>query len=96
MSQKIVITNLRIPQEMWLEVKTTAASLGLSANEYIKELIDTTGRNQFFAYHKQMPMHKPKRKSIYGSLWKLLNKPYNRKPMGASSDDKIIYGVDDE
>ena len=95
MREKIIVTNLRIPENLWLQVKTNAYSLGLSANEYIKELIHESTRKEFFAYKEKKTTHRSKKVRLYEPLWRLLEKPYKRKPMGASEDDKIIYGIED-
>ena len=42
MKQEIVVTNLRIPKQQWIEIKVRSAELGISANEYIKKILTAT------------------------------------------------------
>ena len=82
---------------MWAQAKSTAASMGMSFNEYIQYLVDDSTRKTFFGY-KEKPLktkRKPK-KSFYQAMWELANKKYVPKPMGANEDDKIIYGIEDD
>ena len=95
MKQKMVVTNLRIPQENWLQVKAEAAQYGISVNDYIQRLIDEKSRKTFFAYKEKGVKRQAKKRRLYQPLWDIIDKPYNRKPMGASEDDKIIYGIED-
>ncbi len=87
-----IVTNLRIPEDDWMRVKAAAANLGISANEYIKSLVDDSMRREFFAYTEK-PSTPRKKTRFYESLWRVIEKPYKRKPMEASEEDKAIYGV---
>lgn len=88
----MTVTNLRMPEENWIKVKTSAANLGISANEYIITLIDDSMRRQFFAYTEK-PSTSRKKTRFYEPLWRIIEKPSKRKPMGASKEDKIIYDI---
>ena len=97
MKQKMVVTNLRIPQENWLQVKATAAAEGKSVNEYINTLIVDSSRQTFFGFPKvYKPIKKSKKRDPYSALLELATKPYTPHPLEASEDDKAIYGIDDE
>lgn len=89
---KTAVTNLRMPEEDWMKVKAAAANLGISANEYIKTIIDDATRREFFAY-KDNPPAPRKGTRFYESLWQIIEKPSKSTPMGASEEDKAIYGV---
>lgn len=98
MKQKIIVTNLRIPEPMWMQIKATAAGFGMSFNEYIQYLVNDSTRKTFFGYKEGKAFPKKRRtlkKSGYDLLLELARMPYERKPMGASEDDKIIYGIED-
>lgn len=95
MKQKIIVTNLRIPEQNYLAVKAMAAEAGMSLNEYLNELTDISAKNKFFGVKEGGIHKKSKPKTIYEALWKIANKSYTRKPMGANENDKIIYEIDD-
>lgn len=82
MSKKIV-TNLRIDQEDWLQVKAMAGELGLSINEYLNYLVRSLSLKRELLEEMEAP------------IWRLgeLAKRFKSEPMGElSDDDKIIYG----
>lgn len=89
MARKIV-TNLRIDENDWLQVKTVAAELGMSVNEYINYLIQNTVSKAQFGYPKRTRIQ---RKSIYDLLPALLKNKHKKESFELSEDDKIIYGV---
>lgn len=84
MSKKIV-TNLRIDQNDWLQIKAEAGELGMSVNEYVNYLLrDLSARRNL----------NPKKESAL--FWRLgqLSKKFEPQPLGElSDDDKIIYGL---
>lgn len=83
MNNKMVITNLRINKNDWLQLKTMAAELGMSANEYINFLIEDFSKKRTF----------PSKIKSSSSFWDLSRfSKIIDKPMGMSKDDKIIYG----
>ena len=81
-----------MPEEDWLKVKAVAATLGISANEYIKSLVDDSMRREFFAYTEK-PSTPHKKTRFYEPLWRIIEAPSKRKPMETSEEDKTIYGV---
>lgn len=89
MKQKIVVSNLRTPQEDWIQVKIRAAELNMSVNEYLQWLV----QKDIMKAQLESPKKKTTRKSIYKLLFELANKKYKRKPMGASEEDKAIYDI---
>lgn len=84
MAHKIV-TNLRIDENDWLQVKTVAAEFGMSVNEYINYLIrDLSTKLELTIPSKNPPLLKLSE----------ISKKIKPKPMGElSDDDKIIYGL---
>lgn len=96
MKHKMIVTNLRIPEQNYLAVKAMAAESGMSLNEYLNELADISAKKKFFGIKVGGIQKKSKSKTIYEALWNIANKPYSKKPMGANEDDKIIYGINDE
>ncbi|MBU0569323.1 hypothetical protein KKB40_00900 [Patescibacteria group bacterium] len=87
MNQKIVVTNLRIPEDEWLQVKVMAAELGISANEYVSRMIKIS------SVKRQLVQESKSKDSPYFPLCELINKPYKRKPMSMSKEDKAIYDL---
>lgn len=83
MSKKIT-TNLRIDENDWLQIKSMAAELGMSVNEYINYLVRSLSLNRELLD-----------KIDEAPIWRLgdLAKRFKSEPMGElSEDDKIIYG----
>lgn len=84
MNGQTVTTNLRMDSTDWLQVKTMAAELGMSTNQYINYLIKD------LAVKRQMAVNPSKNDTIW-NLSKLAS--IVNKPLGAlSKEDNIIYG----
>lgn len=80
---KKIVTNLRIDEQDWLQVKVMAAELGMSVNEYINYLItDLSIKRELIDDFDKAP------------IWQLseLHKKVKLAPMGLSEEDEIIYG----
>ena len=88
---KKIVTNLRIDENDWLQVKTLAAELGMSFNEYTNYSLQNTISKAQFGYPKKSVIKK--RKSIYDLLPTLLKGKHPQKEFELSEDDKIIYGI---
>lgn len=89
MNDPIVVTNLRIPKSDLLQVRIRAAELGISANEYIKRLIQNESIHTLL-----VPAHDKRTDPIWHlpkSVMQLKNK---EQPYELSEDDKIIYGIE--
>ena len=94
MKQKIVVSNIRIPESDWLQVKTAASDSGMSINEYFKYLAKESIKIKFLGIKESAKKRtKVSKKDFYSAMLDFANTPYKRKPMGASGDDKIIYGI---
>lgn len=87
MKYPMIVTNIRMAQPDYLQLKTTAAELGMSVNEYITKAgkIVSTYRSLFGLSNK--------RQNPYAAMWKTINKKVPRKPMGWSKEDEAIYSV---
>lgn len=85
MAHKIV-TNLRIDENDWLQLKSEAGEIGMSVNEYVNFLLrDLSIRRSL----------NPKKEDAL--FWRLgeLSRKFKPEPLGElSEDDKIIYGID--
>lgn len=79
----MIVTNLRIPEDEWLQIRAAAAELGMSANEYINQLIQKT------AIKNELAENRPGKKH---PIWDLPKAYVKGKGMGMSEDDEIIYG----
>ena len=91
MKQKIVVSNVRFPYEDWIIVKSGAAHMGMSINEYFQYLSNAETIKQMTGTKK-----KASKNTGYESLDELLKfaKTHKGKPMGANEDDKIIYDIE--
>lgn len=86
---KKIVTNLRIDENDWLQVKAMAAELGMSVNEYINFLIRDLSTKLELTKFEIKP---PKKGSPLLKLSEI-SKKFKPEPMGElSEDDKIIYG----
>lgn len=82
MNKKIIVTNLRVGENDWNQLKAVAAERGMSANEYINYLMKNVVSEPF------APSRKTGR-----SVWTLpdLSKRAQRGKYDLSEDDKLIY-----
>lgn len=89
---KKIVTNLRIDENDWIQVKTLASELGLSVNEYISNLLQNTVSKAQFGFPKKL---KTEKKSFYDLLSSMekSSKDSKTEKLELSDDDKIIYGV---
>ncbi|MBI2028837.1 hypothetical protein HYT02_00260 [Candidatus Gottesmanbacteria bacterium] len=88
MKQEMVVSNIRIPKNDWLQVKAVAGELGMSVNQYINYIIE-----RFTIINELSKESTAKRKSP--SIWDLpkTSKQIKTKPLGLSREDKEIYGL---
>ena len=93
MAQKIITTNLRVPEEDWSTFKDLVASEKLSANEGLNLIIQSFNLQTMLGVKEPKIRLGKKRKTVFQALKELSKKPYKRKPMGASKEDKIIYDI---
>lgn len=95
MKNNIVVTNLRIPKNVWLQAKSFASELGMSMNQYLNWILHKDMTRAHFEKDEGAKKAKRKtksKKSIYDALSELAETKFTHKPMGASEEDKIIYG----
>lgn len=95
MKNKIIVTNLRIPENVWLQAKSFASELGMSMNEYLNWILHKDMTRAHFGKNKSTIKAKNKvksKKSIYDAFLELAATKFTYKPMGRSNEDKIIYG----
>ena len=83
---QMVVTNLRMEQPDWLQIKAMAGELGMSVNKYINYLIAKVTTREELGVIKDT-----KKASIWEELPKIALKSKGR-PMGLNKDDEIIYG----
>lgn len=85
---KKIVTNLRIDENLWLQIKSMAAGVGLSVNEYIIRVVQEQSTKIELALDKEGPKLKTR------SIWDLAKlAKIKDKPMGLSEEDEIIYGI---
>lgn len=93
MKKQMVVTNLRIEKNAWRQVKSLAGELGMSVNEYLNSLVwENVGFRQLNG-SQTIRAKTGKKEEKFWEIYKIA-KMIN-KPMGASPEDKIIYGVRD-
>lgn len=90
MNGKMIVTNVRMPREDWLQTKAAAAEAGMSLNEYINYIID-----RYSTFKTVPPVQKKKSLPKRLSIWDLpkIVKNTKGKPMGWSAEDEAIYSV---
>lgn len=91
MKQKIVVSNVRFPYEDWMIVRSSAASMGMSINEYFQYLSNVDQIKRMTGTKKITAKAKG-----YQALRDLIEfaKTHKGKPKGANEDDKIIYDIE--
>lgn len=92
----MVTTNLRVPADEWHEFKNFASELDVSTNHLINQVIKKINvQKSFVSDLVKVPVkHFRKKTKNHDPIWdlaKLAKMP--NKPMGASKEDKIIYGI---
>ena len=92
MKQKIVVSNVRFPYADWMMVKSGAASMDMSINEYFQYLSNRETIRQITG--TKQPLPHSSREKAYEAMLKFANRKIKGKPMGANEDDKIIYGIE--
>src|SRR3989338_211671 len=89
MKQEIVVTNLRIPKQQWIEIKVRSAELGISANEYIKKILTaTTNLESISDTIKKVTKKSKKKVSFYDAMIMLSKIPQGKQKFDLSKDDK--------
>lgn len=83
--KSVVTTNLRLPYNEWLTIKTVAAEAGMSVNEFIR--VTMRGMSNVRSFTSSWL--KPKKGLSLWDLPKLASG--ENKPLGISSEDKLIY-----
>lgn len=91
MLNKIIVSNVRFPQDEWATLKSAANSHNMSINEYMRYMTRVMSMKTITSTKKIKP-----RKDPYQALRDLANfaSSVKFKPMGANEDDKIIYGIE--
>lgn len=90
MNNDMVTTNLRLPRQDWLMIKTLAAERGKSFNEYVNWLVeDVSKRVMIFGEAIET---KQAEKMTLADLRRKVAKTRGKK-LELSGDDKIIYGL---
>ncbi len=92
MKQKIVVSNIRLPIDDWMQLKFSASAMNMSNNEYIKHVIRADAVKSITGVKKVKLTSKAK---AYAAFDKFLEfaMTHKGKPMGANEDDKIIYDI---
>lgn len=92
MNKNIIVTNLRVDKNLWLQIKQLSSEMGMSANDYLNYISRQAVSKAFLGESKKTNAKRGK-KSIYDALLFLSKKKYKLKPMGLSEIDEIIYAV---
>ena len=90
MKDDMVTTNLRLPRQDWLMIKTLAAEEGKSFNEYINWLVEDIGKKvMVFGDRRELER---KGKMTLADLRRRVAKTKGKK-LELNEDDKVIYGL---
>lgn len=92
MARKIV-TNLRIEEADWLQIKATAAEQGMSVNEYINFIIRQFSTKSELEIHPKLSSPTKRSEAPIWELGELAKKYKSSKKYKLSKEDEIIYGV---
>ena len=89
MKQRMVISNIRMPETDWLQIKAAAADLGMSINQYLNFVVEKCALARSLAKKPQ------EIKLKHDVVWDLpiLARNIKNKPMGLSKEDQEIYGI---
>lgn len=83
MNQNIVVSNIRIPENEWRQIKIMAAELGMSVNQFLREIINQTIlKKQFISLNK-------KKLAPIWRVYQLAKKKGKAKKL--SLEDQIVY-----
>lgn len=91
MKTKIIVSNVRFPEDEWLQLKTVASARGMSVNGYIKYLTNIDSVDMITG-----PKNIKTKKTGYDALGEFIEfaKKNKGKGMGTSEEDKIIYDIE--
>lgn len=82
---KKIVTNLRIDENDWMQIKAQAGELGMSVNEYISHII------RKISVSTELALDKTQEEKY--SIWNLADlAKVPGKAMKMSDEDKLIYG----
>lgn len=89
MKQKMIISNIRVTESDWRQVKAAAGDLGMSVNRYINHAIEG------FTAMKELSEAPKEVKRKKSSIWDLpeMTKQIKIKSLGLSKEDEEIYAV---
>ncbi len=90
MKQKIVVSNVRFPYEDWMLVKSAAADMNMSINEYFQYLSRHDSLRSMTGASKKITKSKS---NGFDALLSFANRKHKGRPMGANEDDKAIYDI---
>lgn len=87
MNDKMVVTNVRMPENEWRQIRIAAAEAGMSVNEYFNYAAKTTAsQTQLFGKPQKTP-------AKYAAMWDVLKRKTKHAPMGWSAEDEAIYSA---
>lgn len=82
----MVVSNIRFPQDEWLQLKSAAIYAGMSVNEYLIYLTRLDSIKSITG--KKIDIEK----TGYDAMGAFLKRKVEYKPSKMSSDDEAIYG----
>ena len=89
----MVVTNVRMPTSEYRQLKSLAASAGISVNEYIRTTIKSSTMRKIMAVDEKLQLDTID--SFYTDMLALAKSVPNVKVYDVSDDDAIIYGIYD-
>lgn len=91
MAKNIVVTNLRIDKNLWLQIKQVAFELGMSANEYMNFIIQDLSQKKELSVNLRTKSPLKRDAAPIWQLGKLHKNIKSSKKYELSEDDKLIY-----
>ena len=89
----MIVTNVRMPQGEYRQLKSLAASDGVSVNEYIRTTVKSATMRKIMAVDEKLPHDKLD--AFYTEMLALAKSVPHVKVYDVSDDDAIIYGIYD-
>lgn len=89
----MVVSNIRMPQSEYRQLKSLAASAGVSINEYIRTTIKSTAMKKIMAVDQKLKTDRID--GFYKDMLELANSVPNIKVHDVTDEDAVIYGIYD-
>ncbi|KKR88001.1 MAG: hypothetical protein UU32_C0002G0026 [Candidatus Woesebacteria bacterium GW2011_GWB1_41_10] len=90
---RMIVSNVRFPEDEWLQLKAVASTYDMSANEYLRRAVRIQTARNITATKKTKPKKDPYQ-AMEDFIFFASKNRAKREATGASEEDKIIYDVE--